>query len=387
MNANRIRRPIRVGPNSQAFLHLPSVIGCARGLGGGSPLRLRQTPKGWWPTLIPGGDISTSLTGCLHLAAHRVLLLHNDNGRQSTSVELSWWVQSGKPRPQAPGGNEHQTLTSGIPQIASARNWERGGSRQCWLNSKVGHQMLVVDWQQPGGLGRGVPTHLWTQQLFWALVLCGNIWSPCCSSLSLCRHHQRWQTCLVSPVLAWPPAGLPDLVRQALRGNFLFGNAAHLWYLKQGHNSTIPAQVARHSQTSTWIQKTADLTEGKKRVSWAHSGTSGHQAKPVLRGDILLHRHARWAWKRCSWNYRMGNMLPGGLAARVCQKPQHCHLHPVLQSLVPHEFHCYGPAIPHPGTAPWPQGVKLSQSLGSNSPLWNHPSSPSSQKQFLFEFI
>lgn len=27
----------------------------------------------------------------------------------------------------------------------------------------------------------------------------------------------------------------------------------------------------------------------------------------------------------------MGNMLPGEPAARICQKPQHRHLHPVLQ--------------------------------------------------------
>lgn len=161
--------------------------------------------------------------------------------------------------------------------------------------------------------------------------------------------------------------------------------------ITSGKNGNLPAWVATNSDPSAWIQRTADLTEGGKLGSFVHSVTSEHKAKPAFHSEILLECHPGGAWKREAWE----------TAERPCTREKTClwhvsawHLSAVGSSLCyshwpPMHFMALDQAAP----CSWntasllPQVAKSSQSLGSNFPPCNCPSPPSSQKQFLLQFI
>lgn len=71
---------------------------------------------------------------------------------------------------------------------------------------------------------------------------------------------------------------------------------------QSSENSRILARVAKISQTSAWIQRTADLTEGRKPASLAHM-TREQKERSVLHASVPLQHHMRgWAER---WQKRM----------------------------------------------------------------------------------
>ena len=130
------------GPNGQACIHLPwSAIRCGHGPGGDpkglmTDNCLRTLLPGLGPQVLPGRDIlAAHLPACCTVSIWYSQLIMffcyttmvgGQKGGRAVVVRL----QNGELGPQASWGDEHQGLIPYNPQIASARNQERGGGTE-----------------------------------------------------------------------------------------------------------------------------------------------------------------------------------------------------------------------------------------------------------------
>lgn len=147
--------------------------------------------------------------------------------------------------------------------------------------------------------------------------------------------------------------------------------------------------MATNSHTSAWIQRTADLTEGRKPVSLAHSVAKEHKAKSAFHSEILPQHRPVCSGKRglkdCRKAMQKGKHVVWLVSSRQRAETSEPSSPSSLRcSHWPHVLRCLGPATPHHATSLWPQLAKASQSLSSNSPPENCPSHPPVRSNFSF---
>lgn len=191
--------------------------------------------------------------------------------------------------------------------------------------------MLVQLTEHPGGLVRKIPALSQTSQLVQALALFYNLWSPAaCHSLNPEAARKAKPIWYAKCYLATLPC---PRRQQCWVCCFPFGNIINLWYPKwwEEQNSSLNGNKFSYfclNSANSWLDRRQEAGE--------FSSLSGKWAQSKV--NFPWWNSSPMFWWLCMedrpeglWNGHLeGKMSSSWSAAGVRQKPQSCHLVPVL---------------------------------------------------------